>query len=70
MFTNARGLVNKMRELDRLIHKENFREFVGVAETWFDRSHDWLAAVKGYSLYWKDRVGRGREGCACTLRMI
>lgn len=47
-----------MRELEILIHKEDFN-IVGVAETWFDSSHDWLAAVKGYSLYWRDREGRG-----------
>ena len=57
MFTNARSLADKMGELEILLYKEDL-DFVGISETWFNSSHDWLATIQGYSLYRRDREGK------------
>ena len=57
LYANARSLANKMGELELLMYEEDF-DFVGISETWFDSSHDWLATIQGYSLYRRDREGK------------
>ena len=41
LYTNARSLANKMGELELLMFEEDL-DFVGITETWFDSSHDWM----------------------------
>lgn len=69
VYTNARSLANKMEELELQLHKEDL-DFVGITETWFDSSHDWLANIEGYSLHWRDGRVEKVEGCAYISRMI
>ena len=33
-------------------------DLVATTETWWDRSHDWSAAMDGYKLFRKDKQGR------------
>ncbi|PKU28913.1 mitochondrial fission process protein 1 [Limosa lapponica baueri] len=33
-------------------------DLVAVTETWWDKSHDWSAAIDGYRLFRRDRQGR------------
>lgn len=69
MFTNARSLVNKIEKMELLLHERDV-DFMGITETWFNSSHDWLANIQGYSLYHRDREGRRGEWCVYISEMI
>ncbi|WP_227645557.1 endonuclease/exonuclease/phosphatase family protein, partial [Klebsiella pneumoniae] len=43
-------------------------DFVGISETWFDNSHDWLATIQGYSLYRKDREDKKGGGVCLYVK--
>ena len=43
-------------------------DLVAIMETWWDRSHDWSAAIDGYKLFRKDRQGRRGGGVALYVK--
>ena len=43
-------------------------DLVGTMELWRDSSHDWNAAMDGYMLFRKDRLGRKGDGVALYVR--
>lgn len=60
MFTNAQSMGSKQEELEAIVQQENY-DILTVMETRWDNSHDWSAAMDGYSLFRKDRQGK-RDG--------
>jgi len=61
IYTSAYSMGNKQEELEAIVWQAN-NDLVAVAETWWNHSHDWSAAMDGYNLFRKDRKGRR---CAC-----
>lgn len=66
MFTNTKIIFYKNEELELLRRHEEEFDFVGISETWFDSSHDWLATVQWYS--WRDRVDKRRGGVCLYVK--
>jgi hypothetical protein len=55
VFTNARSLVNKMCELEKLVH-DCKPDIIGIVETWGrDNVTDQVFTIQGYTLYRRDR---------------
>jgi len=57
IYTNARRMGNKQEQLETIVWQAIY-DLVAIMETWWDRSHDWSAAVDGYKIFSKDRQGR------------
>ncbi|PKU45285.1 hypothetical protein llap_4421 [Limosa lapponica baueri] len=55
---------NKQEELEASMLLESY-DLVAITETWWDKSHDWSAAINGYKLFRRDR--RGRRGGGIVL---
>ncbi|PKU46943.1 glycerol kinase [Limosa lapponica baueri] len=45
---------NKQEELEATVLLERY-DIVAITETWWDESHDWSVAIKGYKLFRRDR---------------
>jgi len=43
-------------------------DLLAVTETWWDRSHDWCAAIDGYRLLRRHRQGRRDRGIALYIK--
>ena len=67
IYTNAHSMDNKQEELEASVWQANC-DLVAVMETWWDRSHDWSAAMDGYKLFRRDRQGRRGGGMALYVR--
>ena len=66
-YTNAGSTDNKEEQLEVCVWLQGCY-LIGIMETWWNRSHDWSAAVEGYRLFRKDRLGRQGEGVALCVR--
>jgi len=61
LYTDAHSMGNKQEELEATMLLESY-DFVATTETWWNRSHDWSGAIRGYRLFKRDRQGRrGRD---------
>jgi len=60
LYTNAHSMGKKQEELEATTLLESY-DLVAITETWWDKSHDWSAAIDGYRLFRSDRRG-GRSG--------
>ena len=58
---------NKQEELEAIVQQASY-DLVAITETWWDRSHDWSAAMDGYKLFRKDRQGRRGGGVALYVK--
>ncbi|KAK4816205.1 hypothetical protein QYF61_012670 [Mycteria americana] len=67
LYTNARSMGNKQRELEATMLQESY-DLVVITETWCDESHDWSAAINGYNLFRRDRQGRRARGVALYVK--
>ena len=67
LYTNARSMGNKQEELEATVLLESY-DLVAITETWWDKSHDWSAAIDGYRLFRRDRQGRRGGGVALYIK--
>ena len=67
IYTNARSMGNKQEELEAIVQQAGY-DLVAITETWWDRSHDWSAAMPGYRLFRRDRQHRRGGGVALYIR--
>jgi len=58
---------NKQEELEPIVQQENC-DILAIAETWWDDSHNWSAAMDSYKLVRRDREGRRCGGVALYVR--
>ena len=63
LYTNAHSMGNKQEELEATVQLESY-VLIGIAETWWDESHDWSAALDGYNPFRRDRQERRGGGVA------
>ncbi|PKU34569.1 mitochondrial fission process protein 1 [Limosa lapponica baueri] len=54
-------------ELEAIVYEEN-DDIVAIAETWWDDTPNWGAAMDGYKLFRSDRQGRRGGGVALYVR--
>ena len=45
------------QELEVSLQQQGY-DLTGITKTWWDGSHDWSAAVEGYRLFRKGRMGK------------
>ena len=50
LYTNAHSMENKQKEMETLVHWENY-DFIAIMETWWDDSLNWNITVEGYKLF-------------------
>ncbi|GAB0203436.1 hypothetical protein GRJ2_002809200 [Grus japonensis] len=67
LYTNAHSMGNKQEELEATVLLESY-DLVAITETWWDKSHDWSAAINGYRLFRRDRRGRRGRGVALYVK--
>ncbi|PKU41434.1 adaptin ear-binding coat-associated protein 1 [Limosa lapponica baueri] len=67
LHTNARSTGNKQEELEATVLLERY-DIVAITETWWDESHNWSVAIKGYKLFRRDRRGRRGGGVALYVK--
>ena len=65
--TNARSMGNKQEELEAIVQQDSC-DLVAITETWWDKSHDWSAAMDGHKLFRRDRHGRRGGEVALYVR--
>ena len=58
---------NKQEEIEAIVQQASY-DLVAITETWWDRSHDWSAAMDGYKLFRKDKQGRRGGGVALYVK--
>ena len=54
-------------KLEAIVWQASY-DLVAITETWWDRYHDWSAAMDGYKLFRKDKQGRRGGGMALCFR--
>ncbi|KAJ7428370.1 mitochondrial fission process protein 1 [Pitangus sulphuratus] len=64
LYTSA---CSKQEELEATVLLESY-DLVAIAETWWDKSHDWSVAIDGYRLFRRDRGGRRVIGIALYIK--
>lgn len=69
IYTNARSMGNKQKELETTVHQQNYG-IVAVMETWCDDLHNWSATMDDYKLFKRDRQGRRVNGIALYVRIL
>jgi len=47
LYINAHSMGNKQEELEATMLLESYN-LVAITETWWDKTHDWNAAIDGY----------------------
>lgn len=57
MYTDACSLWSKHQELELHDQAESY-DIIGITETLWDNSHDWMITMDGYMLFHKDKQGR------------
>ncbi|PKU45862.1 rna-directed dna polymerase from mobile element jockey-like [Limosa lapponica baueri] len=67
LYTNACSMGNKQEELEATVLLERY-DIVAITETWWDKSHNWSVAIKGYKLFRRDRQGRRGGGVALYVK--
>jgi len=66
--SNACSMGNKQEELEAIVRLENC-DIIGITKTWWDDSHNWIAAMNGYKLFRSDRQGRRGRKCFDCLEL-
>ena len=61
IYTSAVSMGSNQEELEAIVQLAN-HDLVAIPETWWDRSHDWSAALDGCKYFRRDRQGRRGEG--------
>jgi len=64
IYTNAHSMDNKQEDLEAIAQQD----LVTITEMWWDDSHDWSAAMDGYKLFRRDRLGKRGGGLALYVR--
>ncbi|KAF4804122.1 hypothetical protein TURU_010492 [Turdus rufiventris] len=67
MCTNARSMGNKQEELEAVVQQQSC-DVVAIAETWWEVSHSWSAALDGCKLFRRDRKREKRGRVALYIR--
>ena len=67
VYTSACNVGNKQEELEAIVWPASY-DLVAIMEAWWDRSHNWSAAVDGYKVFRRDRQGRMGGGMALYVR--
>lgn len=69
MQTNACSVGSKKEELEAIAQQENY-DIVTITETWWDDLHNCSAAMDGFKLFGRDRIGRRGGEVALYVRSI
>ncbi|KAJ7415501.1 hypothetical protein BTVI_38021 [Pitangus sulphuratus] len=69
MYTSAHSMGNKKEELEAIVQKESY-DVIAITETWWDASHDWNAAMDGYTIFRRDRQGEKVTIDMCISKII
>ncbi|TRZ08903.1 hypothetical protein HGM15179_018207, partial [Zosterops borbonicus] len=67
IYTNARSMGNKQKELEATVHQQNY-DIVAIMETWCDDLHNWSATMDDYKPFKRDRQGRRGNRVALYVR--
>ena len=58
---------NKQEELEAIMQQEDY-DIIAITETWWSNSQDWRAAMEGYKLFRRVRLGRRGGGVSLYVR--
>jgi len=67
LYTNAHSMGNTHKELQICVQLQG-HDLIAIAETWWDRSHDWNAVIDGYVPFRKVRPARQGGGVALQVK--
>lgn len=56
MYTDACSMSNKQDDLEVQVFSQSYG-VIGISETWWDESNDWIAGMEGYGLFRSDNQG-------------